>query len=198
MQRGCKLEISGCLPVSIPRSLVLTNTVEYTRGTRGCRERLSRRWDHTKYHQSWSGMIKKPALDLSSPAGVIPCLWNPITWQRLQPSSCVWLATLLNLGRYFSSPTVVMHVDFRMRRGRNIQLMWEPAGKRKDVGSFPTHSNRWIVFICQSSTRQNEQNFPLFSSPQTFIFLWPSSQQLIVHKLSKTVIACCLFTFRQS
>lgn len=35
MQRACKLEISECLPISIPRSLVLTNPVEHTHNTRG-------------------------------------------------------------------------------------------------------------------------------------------------------------------
>lgn len=89
MQRACKLEISGCLPISIPRSLVLTNTVEYTHSTRGCGERLSGRWDHIKHPQSWSSTIKQPALDLLSQAGVVPCLWNTITWQRLQPDSYV-------------------------------------------------------------------------------------------------------------
>lgn len=54
MQRACKLEISGCLPISIPRSLVLTNTIEYAHCTRECRERLSRRWDRTKHRQPWS------------------------------------------------------------------------------------------------------------------------------------------------
>lgn len=37
MQRACKLEISGSLPVCIPRRLVLTNNAEYKYSTRGGR-----------------------------------------------------------------------------------------------------------------------------------------------------------------
>lgn len=98
----------------------------------------------------------------------------------------------------FLSSLVVVHMDFRMRLDRNIKLMWEPAGERKDIGSFPTHCSRWIVFICQSITKQNEENFPQFSSLQTFAFLCLPSQQLIVPKLPKVVIASCLFRFRHS
>lgn len=64
MQRACKLEISGCLPISVPRNLVLANAVECAHSTRGCRERHSRRRDHTKHHQSWSVTIKQSALDV--------------------------------------------------------------------------------------------------------------------------------------
>lgn len=98
----------------------------------------------------------------------------------------------------FLSSLVVVHMDFRMRLDRNIKLMWEPAGERKDIGSFPTHCSRWIVFICQSITKRNEENFPQFSSLQTFAFLCLRSQQLIVPKLPKVVVASCLFRFRHS
>lgn len=71
-------------------------------------------------------------------------------------------------------------------------------GKNPDIGRILTHSSRWIVFICQSSTRENEQSFPPFSNTQNFCFYCLSSQQLIVPKLPKTVVVSCLFRFRYS